>query len=273
MSNFIYFIVIYFLFNLNGFCSLGFNTQDTIYNSRTQLLDSITQYSENPDSIVSATNKVIDADAYPDAETNTITYYINDDTSAISYNEGNELVYKKTKEGIDYSKENSRERKPFSPPRLNVNEGIVKAVCIGVIMLLVLFVIYRLFRNARANQKINITLNEQTNLLDEAAENLDKADLDALLKVALDNKNFKAAVRIYYLKVLKLMWDKNILRWRKEKTNGDYLSEVWGSEWFELLKSSTYIFEKCWYGNADMDEVQFEEARNHFKDALHKLND
>ncbi|MBK7855988.1 MAG: hypothetical protein IPJ79_14895 [Bacteroidetes bacterium] len=114
MSNFIYFIVIYFLFNLNGFCSLGFNTQDTIYNSRTQLLDSITQYSENPDSIVSATNKVIDADAYPDAETNTITYYINDDTSAISYNEGNELVYKKTKEGIDYSRKFKREETIFS---------------------------------------------------------------------------------------------------------------------------------------------------------------
>lgn len=271
MSNFKYFIFIFFPISLYGFFNYGLNIQDTIYNPRPQLSDSIEKYSENSEYIATDTNEATEADDYSDSKT--ITYYINDDSSAISYNEGNEQVYKKTKEGIDYSKEKVRERKPFSPPQLNIHEGIVKAFCIGIIMLLVLFVIYRLIKNTRANKKINLSLNEQTNLLDEAADNLDKADLDALLKTSLDNKDHKGAVRIYYLKILKLMWDKNILRWKKEKTNGDYLSETWGSMWFGLLKSSTYIFEKCCYGNTEMNVEQFEEVSNHFKEVLSKLND
>lgn len=238
--------------------------RDTIQNSRPELLDSIAEYS----------NEVIDTDleaTHTNVTKDTTTYYLHSDTTNINSIEENTEQYKKIKEGLDYSTEKTEHKTNFKLPKLRVNEGITKTVAISIILLVVLFIIYRLFKNTRTNKKLVNTVNPQINLLDDASENLEKTDLDSLLTSVLLNKDYKAAVRIYYLQILKQMCAKNILQWKKEKTNGDYLTESWGSEWFEHLKNCTYMYEKCWYGNSILDELSFEEASNLFKKTLTRL--
>lgn len=251
-------------------CSAFASYQQDTATLRPELLDTIDYYTENsasePDTVAAAPAEEAEAEATVEP----VTYYVKNDSSKINYENGNEKKYEELKEGIDYSKEVYNERN-IKPLKLNLNEGIVKTIAISIILLVILFVVYQLFKNARANKKVNSSLRAQTNLLDDAAENLDKVDLEQLLADALERKDYKAALRIYYLKILKTMWDKNILRWKKEKTNGDYLSEVFGGEWYEQLKTSTYLFEKCWYGNAVVDAELFETASNHFKMVLNKL--
>lgn len=263
-----FFIVLLFVLSFLHWCSYALSQQDTVTASRPKLLDTINYYEKNPvlepDTIAAAPEKETVVPVEP------VSNYVKNDSDKINYEKGNEKNYEKLKEGIDYSKEVYKERN-FKPLKLNLNEGIVKTIAISIILLIILFVVYQLFKNTRANKKINSSLITQTSLLDNAAENLDKVDLELLLVDALNRKDYKAALRIYFLKILKAMWDKNILRWKKEKTNGDYLSEVFGGEWYEQLKTSTYIFEKCWYGNAVVDAELFETASNHFKMVLNKL--
>lgn len=201
------------------------------------------------------------------------SYTILNDTSHLILNNAPDSAYEKIKKGIDYSAEKYAEPKPFSWPQLNVNEGIVKTVVITLIILVALFVIYGLFRNMGADKKIQKSVYMGTDMLDDASENLDKTDLEKLLDNALSQNDYKSAVRIYYLMVLKSMWQKKLLHWRKEKTNGDYLAELYGGSWFDNFRTSTLHFETTWYGNRDLRAPDFEKLQNSYVSVLNKLKE
>lgn len=75
-----------------------------------------------------------------------------------------------------------------------------------------------------------------------------ESDLESLLKEALNSGNYRAAIRIYYLKALKLLGEKNIVSPSREKTNFEYLVEIGPHPVFNLFREMTMIFERNWFG-------------------------
>lgn len=98
----------------------------------------------------------------------------------------------------------------------------------------------------------------------EHNEDITKINPDDLITDALKRKDYRTAVRYYYLKNLKLMTNKGIIDWKIDKTNQQYLNEI---NEFELKKSFarlTGLFEWIWYGDFRIEEKYFEETIRFF---------
>ena len=133
---------------------------------------------------------------------------------------------------------------------------ILKVVVISIVLVALIFLLYKIFGNAKFlnNQKIKTG---DFSLLDEAEENLEIADLEKFLKDALDKKQYKLAVRIYYLMVLKELMFRNFIVWKKNKTNFEYLNEMRERTQFNHFHSLTKAFEIVWYGDLELEEKDF----------------
>lgn len=96
-------------------------------------------------------------------------------------------------------------------------------------------------------------------------EDINKLDFENLITSSLNNKNYKLAVRYYYLSLLKMLSDKNIIEVSKNKTNRQYASDIKSSELKNNFILATGKFELAWYGNILVDEKMYLESENIFK--------
>lgn len=99
------------------------------------------------------------------------------------------------------------------------------------------------------------------NLSEEHIENI---DLDKLLKEALEQNNYRLAVRYHYLRVLKNLSIKNIIEWQYEKTNVDYQQEITDTKLKPLFQEVSYLYDYIWYGEQEIDETKFKAAEKCF---------
>lgn len=86
---------------------------------------------------------------------------------------------------------------------------------------------------------------------DTETEDLHALDLDALLTQAEDARNYRLAVRLGYLRVLRQLSDRGLIRWQPDKTNHDYLYELPAGPLPEAFRELTRQFEYVWYGEQD----------------------
>ncbi len=93
------------------------------------------------------------------------------------------------------------------------------------------------------------------------AEEPDTTDLDRLLDAALAARAYRQAVRLFYLKALRALVDRGLIRWRREKTNHDYLDELDDAVLKPAFAELTYLFDYLWYGDFPIDEVTFARMR------------
>jgi hypothetical protein len=85
-------------------------------------------------------------------------------------------------------------------------------------------------------------------------------------------KDFRLATRLWYLFTLRALAEKNLIRYQQEKTNTDYLDQLYKSLHYKSFFSLTRNFEYTWYGNFDLNEHQYanlQKAFASFKNGLH----
>lgn len=82
----------------------------------------------------------------------------------------------------------------------------------------------------------------------DPAENIHAVDFDGGISAAESAGRYRDAVRLQYLKTLKLLTDTGRINWRPDKTNADYAAEVAGTSIDTEFASLTYIYECVWYG-------------------------
>lgn len=89
-------------------------------------------------------------------------------------------------------------------------------------------------------------------------EELVKAtDLDKLINEAISDKNYRLAIRYYYLQNLQLLDKSKFIEYQFEKTNEDYSSEIKDEQVREQFKKSSKIYEYFWYGDFTVIENDF----------------
>ncbi|MNS08842.1 hypothetical protein D3C72_403100 [compost metagenome] len=89
-------------------------------------------------------------------------------------------------------------------------------------------------------------------------------DFDKLIADAIDNRNFRLAVRLYYLKTLKELNNRSMITWKPEKTNHNYITELSALHLKEGFQQMTHQFEFVWYGEFDLAENEFNAIRQSF---------
>jgi len=96
-------------------------------------------------------------------------------------------------------------------------------------------------------------------------EDINETDIDGLLQKAIYNKEYRLAIRYYYLSVLKLLSDKKLIDYHKDKTNSEYLFEIENEVTKKQFSYLSYIYSYVWYGDFPVDETNFKLAENKYK--------
>jgi hypothetical protein len=97
-------------------------------------------------------------------------------------------------------------------------------------------------------------------------ENVHEMNFDVLIANALKNKDYRLAVRLLYLKNLKLMSDRDIIEWSNHKTNYSYQYEIQNNTLRAKFLETSLIFDYVWYGEFRLDEPKFSDINLRMND-------
>lgn len=128
---------------------------------------------------------------------------------------------------------------------------------------LVIYVLVRVF----INEKFSAIFSKKAKSIvdiDLAEHHIESIDLDALMNDALKDKDYRLAVRYQFLKILKLLSQKNHIEWHFEKTNVDYEREIQQSNLQQEFKNASYLYENIWYGEQPIDETGYTKTSSRF---------
>jgi len=134
-----------------------------------------------------------------------------------------------------------------------------------ILLVVLIFILIKFFLNVNANALKQAKKNEALVALSEEEHIIKNEDIQQLIQQALQDKNYRLAIRYYYLYILQLMGDKEIIVWELQKTNYDYLNEIDRQELKHPFSTITRWYEYIWYGNFDIDESKYKRAESDFE--------
>ncbi|SKB45056.1 hypothetical protein [Daejeonella lutea] len=100
----------------------------------------------------------------------------------------------------------------------------------------------------------------------ESLDNIHEIDFDPEIEKATQNRDYRLAVRMLYLKCLKKLSDAGFISWQIDKTNSAYISELVNHDRKQQFASLTRQFEFIWYGEFNIDQSVFTAIKQDFKD-------
>jgi hypothetical protein len=200
-------------------------------------------------------------------------YYSED----VKQQEFDKETYQKATAGLDYSVEKKEEKRPVKQSKETPNFYIspfwaqfFQWFFIFGAVLLVGFLVYKFVDGGnvftRGSRKIRTDSVDID--LEKIEENLQEIELDPHIKKAIAQKQFALATRLYYLAIIKELSAKNIIVWKKDKTNRAYLFEMRDHKHLKNFKTMTGIYERVWYGDTPIDEPSFMTIQPAFQDLL-----
>lgn len=170
-------------------------------------------------------------------------------------------------------KENAPEKKDNSAP---INLGIINAfiffmsqVFPFVLAAIIIFIILKIVLGFDLQfWKTNNTSKRKKVKLIYENEDIHEIDLETLLRQAIEQKDFRLAIRYYYLTSLKCLSSKKIINYHKDKTNSDYIFEIQNAELKSKFSYLSYVYTYVWYGEFSVDENNFVAAENKYQSFL-----
>lgn len=133
-----------------------------------------------------------------------------------------------------------------------------------LLLAILLYLIIRFFIKANTRSFIHSKENPNTVSLSEDERIIKSDNIQQLIKEALATKNYRHAVRYYYLYILKLLTDKELIEWRLQKTNEQYIKELDNTLLREAFTRATFLYDYIWYGEFQVDKVQYQKAEKTF---------
>ncbi|MBM1107894.1 DUF4129 domain-containing protein [Aurantibacter crassamenti] len=162
---------------------------------------------------------------------------------------------------------------------INIPPYALEIVEYIIYILMGCLVIYLLVRFLLGENFSSLFTKKATSIIDInlSEDHIENVDLDTLIKTAIDNKDYRLAVRYQYLRILKSLSEKDIIDWHYEKTNSDYQNEIESQnsskEGVQLktgFKKVSYLYDYIWYGEQEIDANKYETIETRFS-SLKKL--
>lgn len=150
----------------------------------------------------------------------------------------------------------------------NSYQNFWQYVFLAAIGTLVVWLLYKAeFLGGLFGQKAEEGLLEYNRL----TENIHELDFNNLIEEAIEGHNYRLAVRLYYLKTLKQLTDKQLIHWQPTKTNRVYVDELGSSFLRKEFEQLTSQFEYVWYGEFRVTEAEFSLLKEQFQFFLGKV--
>ena len=187
----------------------------------------------------------------------------------------NDYSYSKYLDSLLKSKKEPEKKetpKSSEPGLLNdiLGSGILGLILWTFVICFVGFILYQLFLSdggfRRRSKKVK-------DIIAEAAEEIitNESDFDALIRQALQNANYRQAIRYQYLRTLHLLADKNLVSLAPDKTNFNYVSEITNADNRQAFAALTLNYEYVWYGEFDIDKNIYEKIETNFRQLNQKI--
>lgn len=184
----------------------------------------------------------------------------------------NRETWKKATQGLDYSDDRTKKlavqkNDQEEQPAFNVSQQTLRLIAFVVLFCLLLFILLRAFGIQffvrKKKEQTGQNFSEET-ILEHGPETA----WDRLLQDAIEQNNFRLAVRIYYLMIIKELSAQQLIHWQKEKTNFDYVKELRNSLSYNEFREATVLFEQTWYGELKVSRPRLDEMSILFKRLL-----
>lgn len=148
------------------------------------------------------------------------------------------------------------------------NEGVAPYIRYLVIFLVLSFVIYKVVGGSLSgvfskNKKV-----KSANGFDYFEEDIHQDDIDRKLSEAIMQKDFRTAIRFYYLILLRKLDEGSLIEWEQGKTNREYQYELKNNELLDDFIKLSGMYEYSWYGNFEVDENRFVKWQDGFKNVF-----
>lgn len=190
--------------------------------------------------------------------------------------------WEETTEGISFDEtyeekkkeERKEEQTPVTPRNLKVPEysGFSKLILIIIIAGAIGVLLFFILKNTAKFFDEKVPRKEFTAMVDNLEENIHKADFNSLLDEALAQKDYKRAVRIYFLNIIKLLSDKGLIAWKKNKTNGRYMLEMQKHKAGKDFSMVSLIYEQVWFGTIAINEEKYQKINTLYSKFITKVN-
>ncbi len=93
--------------------------------------------------------------------------------------------------------------------------------------------------------------------MEEMPEDIFSIPYEREIQKATANKNFRLATRLLFLQMLRQMADRNVIQYKQERTNFDYLSQLYKTNYYEGFMKLARNYEYAWYGKFEVSEDAF----------------
>lgn len=132
----------------------------------------------------------------------------------------------------------------------------------GITVVTIILIIYR-------TEIRNIFIKDIKNKISylDTSENIHELNFDEMIAKNLDEKNYRFALRLTYLQLLKVLDSRDYIKWRMDKTNRELIKQIKHKDLYAILVTLTQEFENVWYGGADLDENTYK----HYTSAYHEI--
>lgn len=137
----------------------------------------------------------------------------------------------------------------------------------GFIIFLIWFILssdIRLFRKPARSSKNKLATPSVKNEPEEV-------DFEKQIALAIQSGNYRLATRLLYLQVLQVLSEKKLIQYQQQRTNADYLAQLYGSNYYSDFFRLTRHFEYSWYGLFDLQKNMFLQVQQEFSNFKKRL--
>jgi hypothetical protein len=158
------------------------------------------------------------------------------------------------------------EKDPYGEIRVPSFLSYLFLIIIGAVLL---FVLYKIFKDTKwgGKKKVKPVIEQkQPDPID-----IPESELERMLREILAKADYRQAVRIWFIFIIRRLRELNYIHWEKKKTNELYIEELAGRKEQEEFKTLVWIYERIWFGKMNITSEQYHQVEPMFKKLLQKL--
>lgn len=150
--------------------------------------------------------------------------------------------------------------------------GFLKVFSFIILIILLAFLISKIVggQSFVSNKKVDFDKQKAFDIKDVEA-NLHETELERYLRQATESGDYKSAIRIYYLMIIKRLSEQKLIHWKKDKTNSEYIKEMRHSQLFKSFRKVTRLFDYVWYSDAEIDKDAYAALQPDFNGFLEDI--
>ncbi len=195
------------------------------------------------------------------------------DTATVMRHEFSEAEWKKITKNIDYSKEiGPSTDKAKGEFHLPAGSGAARTILFILVAALLIFLLARVFAGNIfiTDKKIK---GDGVSSASQQEEDIHVSDLEKICNDAIAAGNFRLAIRMYYLMSIRELSTHQLIKWKREKTNREYVYEMMNNPAINHFREITNLFERIWYGEAELNLKIFIIIHPRFSSFISEIKD